>query len=388
MGRRKEYTAERLRAASEVEEIHKEFLCELKDMPKGTAEERRLRREKYEGYPKKEELLTGVMRAYNSDAFERLLRYTGHGTGTASDVSPAEVLFEPGIFYEALLTAVDVYTGITKEGNPYNFVACVGKIYSQSMSVTMAKEQYQSGAPMPEVQDKWLPGLLKLGRDLQRMQEMGVPGSLEELLDKLTEGKALGGKKREAVLRIARGENRAKSLNKPVGEEDSREVTMEDRLEDIDNVYARMELRETIKQQLDSFFCNWENVQNGLRKRDRQYIKIFMTKDILRELKLKEDGTPYEEKPAGDWEFYQVLSPHETVLCKELFFREYVCRAFPKEPGNLYEIYAEFLRRDFDFSDKLLAEVLGRDKSIISRWRAQYQEIRATLKEYCAAADI
>ncbi len=388
MGRRREYMSERLRAASEVEHAHEEFLRELKDMPKGTIEERRQRREKYEAYPGKEALLTGVMQAYNSNAIEKLLRYTGHGTGTASDVSPAEVLFEPGIFYEALLTAVQVYTGITKGGNPYNFVACVGKIYSRSMTVTAAREQYQSGAPMPEVQDKWLPGILKLGRDLQRLQEMGVPGSLEELLDKLTEGRPLKGKKKEAVLRIARGENQIKSLNKPVGEESNREITMEDRLEDTNNAYAQMEQREAIKQMLDSFFWNWNHLQKALRKRDRQYVRIFMTKDILRELKLKEDGTPYEAKPAGDGEFYQVLCPHEAVLCGELFLQEYLCRAYPKKPENLYEIYAEFLRRDFDFSDKLLAETLGRDKSIISRWRTQYQVVRATLQDYCTAADI
>lgn len=61
------------------------------------------------------------------------------------------------------------------------------------------------------------------------------------------------------------------------------------------------------------------------------------------------------------------------MIFHDLMFDAYVNRAIEGEPGDLYEVYANYLKDDFDFSDKLLGEVIHKDKTAVSKARADYE---------------
>ena len=81
----------------------------------------------------------------------------------------------------------------------------------------------------------------------------------------------------------------------------------------------------------------------------------------------------YQTKPAGNEGIYRILSPHADVIFRDLLTRAYVGRAVEGEPENLHEVYEHFLREDFDFRDRILGEVLHKDKSAVSRARSEYE---------------
>ena len=114
---------------------------------------------------------------------------------------------------------------------------------------------------------------------------------------------------------------------------------------------------------------------------------MFFTRDVLKVLKLDNSGKPYEHEPAGDEEFYFSLEPYGSVLYDRIFYARYLCRAFIEKPEDFYETYARLLRKDFDFSDKILTELTGKDKSTISRRRKGYLSAMEGIYSYYAARE-
>lgn len=77
------------------------------------------------------------------------------------------------------------------------------------------------------------------------------------------------------------------------------------------------------------------------------------------------NGKPYPQKQAGDEGFYLILEPQGDFLYREMLYEKYLRRALVEYPENFYEVYVKLLRRDFDFSDTLIANLKGKNKSSI-----------------------
>ena len=73
----------------------------------------------------------------------------------------------------------------------------------------------------------------------------------------------------------------------------------------------------------------------------------------------------YLKEPAGDEEFYCNLKPKGPFLYHRLFFKDYLWRAFIEKPEDFHAVYSRLLRMDFNFSDKIMAEVKVKDKTAI-----------------------
>lgn len=126
----------------------------------------------------------------------------------------------------------------------------------------------------------------------------------------------------------------------------------------------------------------------------RECYRAFFTRDILVNLKLKNITQPEEEEEkyyygckgkcrytdgscaAGNEDIYDVLSENEYFFMENLFHEEYIRTAIePKTESldELFGIYYNLLKREFKFSDKVIAEVLNLTKQTLSRRWNDYQ---------------
>lgn len=176
---------------------------------------------------------------------------------------------------------------------------------------------------------------------------------------------------------------------------------------------------------------NFAEIKNATDKKSYDLLKVFMTRDILVELKLELMGDDYlesvkktqgknysrwlqsvkeprctswchrvghclknerekgcyrryTEEPAGDLECYEMLKPYEGELYRHVFHREYLEGAFGKEPENFFKVYYDLLRKDFDFTDREMAKSIHLNKERLSRAKKKYEnETRDSLYNYC-----
>ena len=99
-------------------------------------------------------------------------------------------------------------------------------------------------------------------------------------------------------------------------------------------------------------------------------------------LKIDGNGNPYPKEPAGDEGFYRGLEPCGETLYHKVFYEKYLLRAFMERPEDFYEVYVKLLRKDFDFSDKFIAQILGKDKATVSRGGRSYRNVMEAFYKY------
>ena len=66
-----------------------------------------------------------------------------------------------------------------------------------------------------------------------------------------------------------------------------------------------------------------------------------------------------------------------------LFLKKYLRRAFVETPEDFYNVYARLLRKDFSFSDKILAEAIGKDKTAVSKGKKRYFNLMKAICDCC-----
>ena len=104
-------------------------------------------------------------------------------------------------------------------------------------------------------------------------------------------------------------------------------------------------------------------------------LRIFLTRDILIELKLTEENcnkdnkepyvglanrTRYTEYPAGNEDVYFLLSQNEDFFMEDLFHERYLESAlqeYPEDIDKLYGIYCNFLNQEFEFKESLMEDI-------------------------------
>lgn len=417
MNKRKEERDKRL--AEAFEEKYGDILRSLARMPGETSEDREGRWSWFRSLPEYEALFMKAMEAYSPSGYRALIRcmksgqLTDAGSGKENGIGSEEFLL-------AVKDTVERYTEEKKAEEGCFFISCIGTRYRQNMQRSCGKARYDQNGPLPKVPDnrKYL-----VTRFVYKARELAGRRGIKErscnwemIFEEImsSEKQKLTRKEWDAAFQMVINANAVVSTDEAIGDEEDG-VTLEDLIADHTERAEEKTQREMREELLGRFLRNmaedWGYVRCATNKRSREWIRVFLTKDILMELKLDvipeitEDERKrwedyrtepncgqwcprrkrcvksrktgcyvrYQRKPAGTQRIYKILEPYASVIFHDLMFDAYVNRAIEGEPGDLYEVYANYLKDDFDFSDKLLGEVIHKDKTAVSRARADYE---------------
>lgn len=366
------------------EEKYSAFLTELKHMPVDTNEDKEQRWRFYMSHPMRDEFATELLEAYRPGPFGKLkdrLSNSHIACNADSDIASFRNKWEVDqvIFFTAVKKMVCNYTGINTEGNEYSFLAGVGTRYKQkaiqAVWIDMLDTMGVSDSRLSRGRKvKLTKTVSHLKKSLQNNMELE---SWEEELMKIISDQKLDWKpkkeEKELILQLALGGSLLVSVDKPMTEDGN---TLGELLSDEENPYQEIE-ESSLENSFIEAFCRsiedcWEDIKSAKGLREREVIRMFLTRDILKVLKLDEEGEPYKAEPAGDEEFYQSLESQGEFLYKKVFYKIYLYRAFIENPMDFYEVYVRLLRSDFNFSDRLLAEIEEKDPGTISRRRDSY----------------
>lgn len=413
------YIERKIGLTKKFEEEYRNVLEELAEMPKKTKEEKEECWKWFREHSEYELIVGRVMEAYDPKAFRVMARREDH-----ENMKPERGKKLDGLqFICAVQDVVKSYKGNQKkdgEGS-VSFVACVGQKYKQRMQIENGTVNYDStGVPMPEVKEKRKHIVMTLARNVIELKEKtGDIRPAKEIIQEITTEK-IKAEELEAAERIVDKLNLLIRLDQEVGEGgDTLIAHTEDRKESIEMQMSTeiAEMTEMTGQLLAVFIRNiakdWRYVKCAAKKKTREWLKAFFTKDLLIELKLdmrttltgkekrewgdekvepyckqwcshrsqcklseKEKGcyVRYWDEPAGTDEIYKILKPYGSIIFNNLLTKDYLHRAIERKPDNFYKVYANHLKDDFDFRDRILGEVIHKDKTAVSKARSVYEK--------------
>lgn len=397
---------ERNTRAKEFEMRHRVFLEQLRHTPKDRKEERWIF---FKQYAHEEAFTIELMDAYRPGTYSKIKnrlenepdKSSGADTGFALYGKKGEL--DGVVFMEAVKDAIQDFTGINQQGDTYGFVEYVGKKYKQRADRAAGKDELEKKGASG-LSDKKVKEILNLAKDARKFcvrsggqvsEGEAVKQVVKDYLKKKrgksdakvreTEEKQL----LELVGKLVLSENIAISIDAPVSGGND-EKTVGDFLADEKNEYELWAEEEGNRFLIETFFDvlaeKWEywgyiEAAKGLKEQD--LVKKFLTQDILKVLKLDEEDNRYLEEPAGNREIYDLLKPKEDFFYHEIFYRQYLHRALVRNPESLYEVYALLLREDFEFTDKILAEVMGKDKTSVSKRKKRYRDDMKAIQNFC-----
>ena len=393
---------ERRKRGQEFEDKHKVFLEKLKHMPRTTREEKEERWNCFKEYPLRDDFYLDLMNAYWPEAYKKLLsRLNRPEQVNSEDLDMAshkhkrkDWEIDPVVFAESVKKAISGYGGENQKGISYNFVSCAGTIYRQEADRAGAENDLKNfGVSDSELPRKNMPDILRFVRNVKELWERNPEmASREDAVEQILKEGRYSCTKRdvELVRKLVFHGSLSVSLEQPAAEDG--DSTLEDYLADERDDFRQLLEDDDRKMPfLENFFqkivAGWNVLESAKGKKEQETIKMFFTRDVLKVLKLDNSGKPYEHEPAGDEEFYFSLEPYGSVLYDRIFYARYLCRAFIEKPEDFYETYARLLRKDFDFSDKILTELTGKDKSTISRRRKGYLSAMEGIYSYYAARE-
>ena len=380
------------------EKKHRAFLSELEQMPAGTKEEKEERRKFFKKYPLKDDFQMEAMQAYRPGAYKRFMERLadphkswekGYAREQDTDIASAKNKQDIATlaFVEAINKAVCSYTGINRKGERYSFLACLGVIYRQAAEKEAAKNDLaEAGISDTGIPERNLQRIVRLARATRTMmQREGIHKPSKEVLDKLQEAVSYKCTKKELELvqALVFHTNLQVSIS-PREDEDGEalEYYLPDERYGNQEVEDREAARNILKEFCENIERKWDMISSGKELREKNTIRLFFSSNMLKELKLDGNGKPYPKEPAGDEGFYLLLEPQGDFLYREMLYEKYLHRALVEYPENFYEVYVKLLRRDFDFSDTLIANLEGKNKSSISRAREKYVELVRALCVY------
>ncbi len=389
------YNLERKQLAEEFEAAHGVFLEELRHMPTNNKEERR---KFFDRYDRKENFDIELMEVYRHGAYYKIKARLEKSSESFHADSNMAVLgrkeIDTLVFVEARNEAIETYVGVNKKGDVYGFVACVGTLYKQRAGKASGENKLQSKG----ISDQGIPKrnlsrdfrLIKMAKRILEKSFYRI--SKEEALERAIKEVSCNYTKKEMELVRALffPEKMVISMDVPLGTEDgntgdtlgTRQADKEDYFESVLDRESGSSLLVAFCQKIEE---RWEIITSAKGLNEQEFFRAFFTQGILKELKLdksEEPWKPYIEEPAGDEEFYQLLKPRGDFLYDKMFYKKYLWEAFVKEPGDFYSVYAWLLRKDFEFTDKVLADVMDKDKTVISKKKKDYLKWMKAIYDY------
>lgn len=429
----------RVYTQEEFESDYREVLEELKKRPRENPEEKIQCWDWFrdylglEGYQKFAE---DIIRVFRPKAYEWLQNYAGENTGSVLDEASCKMVekdksgkqMDPLVFMEALKEAVKEYSGRNSSGESYSFIASVGQKYGQKAYHAAGENDYKNSGMLPAIPERNMAAVLKLAKNIDiLMQKCNDDRMLSNVVKEALEGVPGHNYTKadiDAAIRMYQKLNLVTSLDMPISEDN--EDSLESMIQDKDDKYEELTEGEMLRAFFEKVGKNWGKVKGATKKEARNWLRVFMTKDILIALKLdvlpelskqekklwrtlepepacgqwcpkkswcKKDKriscfARYTENPAGNCDVYMMLKPYEEIVYKELFHPDYVDRAIEMNPKDLDEVYENLLKNDFNFSDKILADVMMKNKGTVSNKRKEYEKVRRQLFKLCADNEI
>lgn len=424
---------------AEFEADYKDALEELKKRPRENPEEKKQCWEwfrKYLGPEGYQNFAEDIIRVLRPKTYEWLQNYAGTddtaGFSKLEEISCKTVRrdkagqqMDPLVLMEAVQEAVREYRGINESGESYSFISSVRQKYGQKAYRAAGRNDYKNSGMLPNIPEKNMSAVLCLAKqiDFLHNDDRQLDDVVKEAIDGIS-GHNYTKAEIEAAVRMYRGLNFMVSLDVPVSEEDDGN-TLENMIQDKNDVYENLIDGEELKTFFESVGRNWEKIKGATKKEARNWIRVFMTKDVLIELKLdvipelskqemrmwktlepesacgqwcpkksrcKKDKKEscfarYTVIPAGNYDIYLILKPYEEIVYAELFHSGYLNRAVERNPKDLEEVYENLLREDFNFSDKILADVMNKNKGTVSNKRKEYEKVRLQLYKLCVEND-
>ena len=389
------------------EKKHAVFLEELSRMPKDAKIEKDQGKKKrwdfFDEYDRRDDFMTDLMEVYHPGAYRKLKARLGKGEAWANNTR-GNANNDPDIaswqnkrqidwclFMNALKKAIESYTGVNKEEKGYDFVICMRKLYRQEAGYeAAANEMAMTGISDTGIPKKNIRKIMKLAKTTKSIWGRNPrAASLEEVLEEQIKESNVSYTKKdmELVRALVFKENIVTSMEEPLITADgSSNDTLGDQLADGKDDYAEVMEQEDKIPFLEAF-CQeieekWEMVTSARGMKDQELIKIYFTQSLLKCLKLDDNWQPYQKKPAGNKVFYQKVKPKGDFLYGRLFYKKYLRRAFAEKTECFYDVYAWLLRKDFNFSDTLLAELMEKDKTVVSRGKKRYRELLWDMYRY------
>lgn len=390
-----------------------------------------------EGYQKFSE---DLIRVFRPKAYEWLQRYANTDKNVNinkfAGFSPLEeisrrtverdkkgVQMDSLVLIKAVKEAVEEYRGINRSGESYSFISSVRQKYGQKAYQAAGKNDYKNAGILPDIPERNMPAVLNLVKRMESFREKyGDNRKRDEVLEEALSGISSHKYTKaelEAAKRMYDKLNCIGALDKPV--EENSEKTLEDSIPDPNDEYGKLTEGEGLRAFFESIGKNWGKIKAATKKDSRNWIRIFMTKDILIELKLdtipelsgeenrileklkpepacgqwcpRKRWCPKKDKkscyarytsiPAGNEEVYLMLKPYEKTVYAELFHPGYLDRAIELSPKDLKEVYENLLKKDFNFSDGILADVMMKNKGTVSNKRKEFEIVRQELYKLC-----
>lgn len=386
---------ERKHQTDEFEIRHESFLEKLRYIPTDKKEERW---DFFNGYDQRESFIIELMEVYRPGTYskikDRLEKVATDRLKEDSNVACwGNKEIDTAAFMEIIKEAIETYVGRSKGGEDYGFVACAGTLYRQKASKVAAENALRKkGITDQEVfSRKSLPNVLKLARAAERVwaenfekipKEEALKQAVEEASYHCTK------KEMELVRALFFSDSVVVSMDAPLeaGDKDTGNTfgeQQEDKRDCFEAVFGQVTENAFLEVFCQEIEERWKIITSAKGLREQELIKAFLTQGILKELKLNEDGKPYLKEPAGNEAFYCNLKPKGDFLYHRLFLKKYLRRAFVETPEDFYNVYARLLRKDFSFSDKILAEAIGKDKTAVSKGKKRYFNLMKAICDCC-----
>ena len=282
------------------QEQFQKILDDLCAMPVDTDEERRQRYTWFRNLPDYDYLVLEILKALDAHTYDNLEKRMKQeyvfdqalpeNLGIASTVKKTEL--DMVVFLEALKEAVEYYTGVNTSGKHYTFLQSVGQKYYQKKLYAAGENDIQAMGISTSVNKKRKYKVMQLVRKVRELSKsQGTSVSIREILKQcVAEDSSSRYSKEEIQLAYDLIENL------DIGSTDillpEEETTLGALIEDPDTSFVTIEMQEKMLEIFDKsrekFAENWELlVKAGAKKKDREYITVFLSRNILVALKLQ-----------------------------------------------------------------------------------------------------
>lgn len=340
------------------------------------------------------------------------------------------------------------FTGMSKTTEKeYSFVAMLVKKYNQYAEIKDKSDDFEvetAGQGFGTTSKRTKTKIMKLVKQVRRMKESRNLKTQEKIMELAEEinkesSRPLSKEHLKSAVHMVMFKN--DSLQKKVGDDGKTEAGdnmlyyQAENKGPKENEYLQNQSR---MQEIDEFQNLFaillgymeKEVFQCIKKVDRDYIKIFITRLLLIELKLRKieqfdldemkkndkdryeqimklrekkcsswcaksgncklSGNNkgcyfrYEQQPAGDDDIYDALQRSEKKLWEVLMHHDYLCEAFGKNPNDLYDVYQSYLKEGFEFTNTVIADMNGCAGGTISKQYKKFkEESMPAIYRYC-----
>lgn len=452
----KEYTffqsVEQIYRQENFEVQFKDFFDCLRIMPKG-----KTRLEWMKNRPESDALKIEVIKVWNPESYDRLTRVQNEryisttfdsddGIETTIKTEKTGRRDDPEVIMETFNKCIEDFTGVKESGEPYTFLQSMGQKYKQNAGKHAGANDFQkTGFSINYKDADKLSQVFKFVRKVDKYCRNTNQNSIE-LIEKFI-SKSVNVEeffpeiKKEdctkTILELAKWcmeMNFAQSMDALISEEYGNGITVKDQIESIEKGFEDIEQMEWLNSFESNFEAKWNLAVSAMDKKNLEFFKNFLSRDILVALKLEavneaerekykdllepkcaswcsakdkcpyvtyEDGKKttsrnscfirYGERTIanGNEDVYELLKRIGDSFYKYVLANPYVKNAYIENVDNIDDLYCVKLKPrisdteggSFLFTDAVIASAMGKGEGKVSQARKEYEKRRALFSQ-------